>query len=138
MDFIKQLTEEDRQNLLESFRIEEVETLLELYDEIRMRSQDQRGLDLKTFSHFMNLDHGLWCQRIFTSSLKCGKFTNLMSFHKFINLISVLCQRKSESILVCTSFLYQVFNLSGSGKLTWSELKMMLHHMPTSATDILR
>ena len=46
MKFINQLSESDRKKLLDSFKIEELETLLKLYDCIRMRSTDQRGLDL--------------------------------------------------------------------------------------------
>ena len=50
MKFLDQLTESDRKKLLDSFKIEELETLLKLYDCMRMRSADQRGLDQATFS----------------------------------------------------------------------------------------
>ena len=100
---------------------------------MRMRSIDQRGIELDVFSKFCPIG-GLWAHRIFAFALN-GSQTKLLSYPKFLKLIrnlNVAENADSEAI----SFIYSLFNIDGSGQLRLSEVKTMLMHFPDISSSV--
>ena len=110
---------------MDSFSIEELQLIYQLYDSLRLRTRQKLGIDRDVFVKFCPLP-GLWGHRLykFMKNLNNSQ-SDCITFKNFVESLRLLCRSNclDES-------LFTMFDISERNLLDTNELKMMLINLP--------